>query len=67
VVPADFETRIRELCDMAGSTTDPDQLHEVFDELRAALREHLELVRDLSPTSLASIEQEARRHKDRAA
>jgi hypothetical protein len=65
-VPADFETRIRELCERAVSTTDPEQLHAVFDELRTALREHLELVRDLSRTSLASIEHEARRHKNAA-
>ena len=63
LVPADFETRIRELCDRAVGTIDPEQLHEVFDELRAALREHSELVRDLSRTSLASIEHEARRQK----
>jgi hypothetical protein len=52
----DFETRIQELCDRAVRTTDPDQLHAVLDELRAALREHMELVRDLSRASFASIE-----------
>src|SRR6476661_6333934 len=60
LVPADFETRIRELCDRALGTVDPEQLHAVFDELRAALREHSELVRDLSRTCLASIEHKAR-------
>jgi hypothetical protein len=66
-VPADFETRIRELCDRAVTTTDPERLHAVLHELRVALREHLELVRDLSRTSLASIEQEARHKSTRAA
>jgi len=65
-MPADFETRIRELCDKAVGTTDPEQLRAVFEELRAELREHLELIRDLSRTSLASIEHGARRHKNAA-
>jgi len=63
LVPADFETRIQELCRKAIAASDPDQLHAVLYELRTALREHLDLVRDLSRTSLASIEQEARHSK----
>jgi hypothetical protein len=61
---AESETRIQELCARAVSTDDPDQLRAVFNELRAALREHLRLVRDLTRTSLVSIEQEAGRHKN---
>ena len=63
----DFETRVQELCREAIGTNDPDQLRAVLDELRAVMRERLELVRDLSRTSLAAIESEARHKSTRVA
>jgi hypothetical protein len=67
-MPADLETRIQELCSRAVQAEDgSDELQTIFDDLRGALREHLEVVRVLSRTSLASIKQEARHKSSRAA
>jgi hypothetical protein len=58
----DFQSRIQELSARASATHDPEKLHAVFEELRAALREHVALVRELSRISLSSIEKKAQRH-----
>ena len=57
----DVQTRIQELSARATATSDPEELSAVFDELRAALREHLALVRELSRVSLSSIEKNVKR------
>jgi len=57
----DLQTRIQELSARAAATNDPEELSVVFEELRAALREHLALVRELSRISLSSIEKNAKR------
>jgi len=57
----DLQTRIQELSARAATTNDPAELSVVFEELRAALREHLAMVRELSRISLSSIEKKAHR------
>lgn len=43
--PEDLEARIRELCAGAIITQDEEQLHAIFEELRAAMREKMRLGR----------------------
>jgi len=57
----DLQTRIQELSARAAATNNPEELSVVFEELRAALREHVALVRELSRVSLSSIDKNVNR------
>lgn len=43
-----LEDRIRRLCAQAVSTADPDELNEILQQLKAALREHTGRLRKLA-------------------
>ena len=43
-----LEDRIRDLCANAVASQDSPELHEVFEQLRAALHEHIERLRKSS-------------------
>jgi hypothetical protein len=43
-----LERRIRELCAQAVKSQDTDELQPILAELRHALREHLEQLRDIA-------------------
>jgi hypothetical protein len=50
VVPRRLEDRIRALSDRAVSTTDPDELSKVHQQLRTLLSEHMRRLRKLMAT-----------------
>lgn len=43
-----LDDRIRELCATAVETQDPAELHNIFSELRAAMKEHIKRLRRLA-------------------
>jgi hypothetical protein len=54
-----LEDRIRKLCAQAKTTTDPDELSIILDQLRTALHDHVERLR--SQAAMRSLPPE-RRH-----